>query len=55
MPNRMNNTAKNKEYIDSGSWKCDKSPGGAHYWIISRDQMTCKHCTENRQIVVPPK
>ena len=36
--NLNSNTAKNKEYLDSGSWKCDKSPSGAHHWIISQNQ-----------------
>jgi hypothetical protein len=48
----INLTAKNKEYFNSGGWKCDKSPGGAHYWIVSEGHMTCKHCMENR--LVPP-
>ena len=50
---RVNNKALNKEYIDSGRWKCNKSPSGAHYWIIIHDQMKCKHCNEHRQVLVP--
>jgi hypothetical protein len=46
-----NTAAKNKEYIDSGRWKCDESPSGAHHWIIIHDQMTCKHCAENRKVL----
>jgi len=55
MRNRMTSAATNKEYIDPGRWKCEKSPSGAHYWIISQDQVSCKHCAENRQILVPSK
>jgi len=47
--------AKNKKYIDSGSWKCDKSPSAAHYWVICRGgHMICKYCAENRQIQAQP-
>lgn len=49
--NLTNNTATNKDYLESGRWKCDKSPGGAHYWIVSQDHMTCRHCAENRKVV----
>jgi hypothetical protein len=48
----VKNTYSNKDYIDSGKWKCNKSPGGAHHWIIRYDQMTCKYCREIRQILV---
>jgi hypothetical protein len=37
-----------REYLSSGRWKCDKSPSGAHYWIIHTYQMTCKYCDERK-------
>ncbi len=46
-------TVVNKEYFDSLRWKCDKSPSGAHHWIIKYDQMTCKYCREIRQVATP--
>lgn len=46
--------AIDKAYIDSGSWKCEDSPTGAHHWVqnvdpdsgLSLDDMpfVCKHC-----------
>jgi hypothetical protein len=54
MRNLTSNIAKNKEYIDSGVWKCGKSPSGAHHWIISQDYMICKYCNDNRQVLVQP-
>ena len=53
--NYENGKVIDKEYIDSGSWKCDKSPSGAHHWIINEDQMECKYCKENRRVLVRPK
>jgi hypothetical protein len=44
------NVSGEKEYVASGSWKCDKSPSGAHHWIIEHNQMTCRHCNNSRQI-----
>ncbi|MDD5704151.1 MAG: hypothetical protein PHU23_19125 [Dehalococcoidales bacterium] len=44
------NAVGEKEYIDSGSWKCSQSPSGAHHWIIEHNQMTCKHCQNIRQL-----
>jgi len=43
------NVSDNKEYIESSRWKCDKSPSGAHHWIVSNHQMTCKYCNCNKQ------
>lgn len=51
--NLINIGALNRDYIDSGNWKCAKSPSGAHHWIIFQSQMTCKHCTESRQVMAP--
>jgi hypothetical protein len=44
------NKAPNKAYLNSERWKCDKSPSGAHHWIISQGQMNCKYCCENRLV-----
>jgi hypothetical protein len=49
LPNLTNSI---KDYIKSGTWKCRKSPRGAHYWIVDHNQMTCKHCNEKRPISV---
>jgi hypothetical protein len=40
--------AVNKEYITSDRWKCNKSPGGSHHWIINGYQMTCKYCNDSK-------
>ena len=43
-----------KGYMDSGSWKCDLSPTGAHHWIIAKAKsgkdMTCKYCHNIRHL-----
>jgi hypothetical protein len=39
-----------KMYVESGSWKCAKSPTGAHHWFILHLQMTCQHCGLSRQL-----
>jgi hypothetical protein len=39
-----------KEYLTSDRWKCDKSPSGAHYWIIHSYEMTCKFCSEIKPV-----
>jgi len=31
-------------YVKSGEWRCDKSPTGAHHWIISDGSQRCVHC-----------
>lgn len=38
-----------KGYIESGVWKCDKSPTGAHHWVEIQSDHTkglfyCIHC-----------
>jgi hypothetical protein len=45
----MNATGE-KEYVASGVWKCDKSPSGAHHWIIDRTLMTCRYCNNCKQM-----
>jgi hypothetical protein len=44
------NKAPNKEYLSSERWKCEKSPSGAHHWIVRQCRMTCKYCCENRLV-----
>ena len=39
-----------KIYYKSGRWKCDKSPSGAHYWLVRTHDMECKYCHEVRQL-----
>jgi hypothetical protein len=40
----------NKQYLVSNSWKCDKSPEGAHHWMIDHKQMSCRYCNDSRQV-----
>jgi CRISPR/Cas system-associated exonuclease Cas4 (RecB family) len=46
------------EYVAEGQWRCSKSPTEAHYWVVVSRSMTCKYCSENRdlslKIVIPP-
>lgn len=44
MANWSAKTSGDREYVASGKWKCEKSPSGAHYWIVLHNQMTCRHC-----------
>jgi len=41
-----------------GQWRCSKSPTEAHHWVVVRQNMTCKYCSENRDLslktVIPP-
>ena len=32
------------QYIAGQSWKCEKSPTGAHNWLVVTGKQTCKHC-----------
>lgn len=45
--------AKNlfEEYVANETWKCPKSPSGAHYWTIKNKQ-ECKYCGEKKQIPI---
>jgi hypothetical protein len=36
------------QYFESETWKCGKSPAGAHHWIINGKMMRCKYCHEER-------
>jgi len=36
-------------YIESGRWKCEDSPTGAHHWVqLAGDVFKCKHCKNYR-------
>jgi len=41
-----------EEYYESGVWKCDKSPTGAHHWIELtssnkvKGMWCCKYCSD---------
>jgi hypothetical protein len=48
------NTSDNKEYFSSDRWKCQKSPSGAHFWIIIAYEMTCKYCKNNKSLNTNP-
>jgi len=46
------------EYLDEGQWRCSKSPTEAHHWVVVRQIITCKYCSERRDLslktVIPP-
>jgi hypothetical protein len=49
------NTSDNKEYISSDRWKCEKSPTGAHHWIVHTYEATCKYCDQSKSTnIIPP-
>lgn len=48
------NASDNREYFSSNRWKCEKSPSGAHYWIIVAYEMTCKYCKNNKSLSTNP-
>ncbi|MDO8578651.1 MAG: hypothetical protein Q7R50_05670 [Dehalococcoidales bacterium] len=33
-----------REYLDSGDWKCPESPTGAHWWDCNVKPSVCKIC-----------
>ncbi len=35
-----------KNYVAGGSWKCEQSPTGAHFWSVKVGTMTCRFCDE---------
>ncbi len=45
---------EDKEYLASGRWKCNTSPGGAHHWIVDYDHMTCKYCHSTKSVDMNP-
>ena len=38
------------DYVQAGLWKCDKSPTGAHHWIVVSFNQTCKYCGSSRDL-----
>ena len=57
MPNRQ--LRQHQDYIESGCWKCDKSPTGAHYWIetpsktkVNSGLFYCKYCLDAKKMPV---
>jgi len=36
------------EYLEGNSWRCSKSPTGAHHWIVG-NQIVCKYCLMVKQ------
>ncbi len=50
MVQRPIKVSDNKEFITSDRWKCDKSPSGAHYWLVQCYQMTCKYCNCSKTV-----
>jgi hypothetical protein len=42
--------SEDQEFFSSERWKCNKSPSGAHYWIINIDSMTCKFCNDSKPV-----
>ena len=42
------NVFADKIYLESGSWKCDKSPTGAHYFIGDSNVIQCKYCGQTK-------
>ena len=39
-----------ERYLKSGSWKCEKSSTGAHYWMVDSHEMQCKHCLKRKLV-----
>jgi hypothetical protein len=58
MKKGLTKTNYRTEYLAEEQWRCSKSPTEAHYWVIVRQSMTCKYCSESRdlsvKIVIPP-
>jgi hypothetical protein len=38
------------EYLAEEQWRCSKSPTEAHHWVVVGRRMTCKYCSESRDI-----
>jgi hypothetical protein len=43
-------SVEQRNYKDSGAWKCKKSPTKAHFWTGDNVSITCKYCGEERFI-----
>lgn len=50
MGQRSMKVSKDQEFVASDRWKCDRSPSGAHYWLIQSGQMTCKYCDFSKSV-----
>jgi len=37
------------QYVDSGCWRCDNSPTGAHHWVEHLGLWFCIYCSEARR------
>lgn len=45
--NFNNNTVSNHQYETyktGNTWRCEKSPSGAHYFYGDNNKITCKYC-----------
>lgn len=52
---RTNRVDRHREYVESGRWKCAKSPTGAHHWIEPSSAEApgafyCKWCYEVKEL-----
>ena len=43
------------QYVESETWKCNKSPTVAHHWIINGNMMKCKYCHEEKYKTQQPE
>lgn len=41
---RRNHGLDYAAYLRGDAWKCTLSPTGAHHWLVSRSDTTCKYC-----------
>jgi hypothetical protein len=50
-----------RDYYNSGRWKCPKSPSGAHFWFVEElgqkrnirlNRQTCICCDETRKYCI---
>ncbi len=41
---RRNHGLDYAAYLKGDAWKCALSPTGAHHWLVSRSDTTCKYC-----------
>lgn len=48
---RWFNKQAHDDYVQSGRWKCEQSPTGAHYWIGDSRMIKCKYCGKEQKIV----
>ena len=46
---------EDEEYLESGRWKCSKSPSGSHHWKVTSSiddgsEQRCANCDEVRKL-----